>query len=159
MERGCVGRRPCPRDLALAKLDESAGTRVGLCWLVGSAGRGGGYWRHVPGKLAQALLSARALRDLEFRIGEAGSTRSAAIFWWRATSALASEWYLASEAGVRASGACRKVVEKLRLRASAARLLGAWPNVRVNPDRGGEPCKAGRRRWYRWRCPALQGLP
>ena len=33
------------------------------------------------------------------------------------------------------------------------------PNVRANPDRGGEPCKAGRRRWYRWRRPALQGLP
>jgi hypothetical protein len=35
----------------------------------------------------------------------------------------------------------------------------ARPNVRANPDRGGRCCKAGRRRWYRWRCPALQRLP
>jgi hypothetical protein len=39
---------------------------------------------------------------------------------------------------------------------------GRWlmrPNVRVNPDRGGKACKAGLRRWYLWRGPALQALP
>ena len=32
------------------------------------------------------------------------------------------------------------------------------PNVRVNPDRGGKPCKAGRRRWYCLALPRLTRL-